>query len=382
MSDTNRTKLAYVQETTYGVQKTGSNLQIIRVTSDNLSRQATVTRSGEIRANRRLANVRVTGKQAGGTIGFELSYGTFDALFKAVLLSADWSTPVTVSASTISAAAADNSYNDSNSGFGSLVAGQWIYASGFTNPANNGFRKIVTRTSAKITVSGGTLVDEAAGSSRTIKQGGRIVDGTTLVTFNFEREYEDLTNELALFLGMALNGMTLTIPTEGIITGSFDLIGFDEQSITSSGGAGYDAITTSDPMQTGDVTAILENQAASGFLSWTMNLTNNLRLRREAPAGIVGVGTGQCDISGTLQIYFQNSTMYNKWLAETPSALTICLQDLAGNKYAFDFPQVRFTGGDRTVPGPNGDVTANLGWTAYEDPAENVQITITRWPAA
>jgi len=382
MSDTNRTKLSCIAEAVYGVQETGSNLQVMRLRSDGLNRTATVTRSGEIRANRRLAGVRTTGKAVSGSLAYELSYGTFDDLFKAVMLSAAWSSPVTVTAATISAADADNSYNDSGSGFGSLVAGQWVYVSGFTTAANNGFRKIATQTSSKITVTGGTLVNEDAGDTVSIKQGGRIVDGTTLVTYNFERKYEDLSNIYALFLGVALNTVSLNVPTEGIITGSFDCIGFDEQTLAASGGTGYDAVTTTDPMQTEDVIAIMENQVASGFVNWTMSLNNNLRLRREAPSGIIGVGTGQADVSGTMQIHFQNSTMYDKWLDETPSSIALCVQDLAGNKYVLDFPQVRFTAGERNVSGPSADVTANLGWTAYEHATEACQITITRWPSA
>jgi hypothetical protein len=383
MSDTNRTQMAYVEEAAFGEQKSGSfHLQLLRLTSDTLAQQATTTRSGEIRANRRLANVRTTGKSVAGALGFELSYGTFDALFKAALLSAAWGGAATVTASTISAAASDNSFNDSGAGFGSLAAGDWVYASGFTATADNGFFKIVSKTDSKIVVSGGTLTDEASGSSRTIKQGDRIVDGTTLVTHNFERQYADLTTTFALFTGVAFNTLALNVPTEGIITGSFDCIGYEETSISASGGNGYDDITTTDPMQTGDVTALLENQVAAGFVGWTMNLNNNLRLKREAPSGIVGVGTGQADISGTLQIHFESSTMYDKWLDETPSSLALCIVDLAANKYVFDFPQLRFTSGERNVTGPNGDVTANFGWTAYEHATESCQMSVNRWASS
>lgn len=73
-------------------------------------------------------------------------------------------------ATTISAAAADNSFNDSASGFPTnLVAGDVVEASGFTAAANNG-RFIVTGTptAAKIVVSA-TLTLEAAGSARYLK---------------------------------------------------------------------------------------------------------------------------------------------------------------------------------------------------------------------
>lgn len=73
-------------------------------------------------------------------------------------------------ATTISAAAADNSFNDSASGFpADLVAGDVVEASGFTAAANNG-RFIVTGTptTAKIIVSA-SLTLEASGSARYLK---------------------------------------------------------------------------------------------------------------------------------------------------------------------------------------------------------------------
>lgn len=71
---------------------------------------------------------------------------------------------------TISAASADNSFNDSAAGFPALLkAGDIVVAAGFTEGANSG-RHIVTGTptTSKIIVSS-TLTLEAAGANRTLK---------------------------------------------------------------------------------------------------------------------------------------------------------------------------------------------------------------------
>jgi len=76
-----------------------------------------------------------------------------------------------LSVATVSAASADNSFNDSASGFPSLLkAGDIIETSGFTDAANNGRYKVSgTPTTAKIIVTGGTtLVLEAAAAGRTV----------------------------------------------------------------------------------------------------------------------------------------------------------------------------------------------------------------------
>jgi hypothetical protein len=87
------------------------------------------------------------------------------------------SASVTITATTISAAAADNSYNDSGSGFvtAGFAVGDRVQVSGFTgNTANNIQIGVITAlTTGKMTI-GGTdgdvIVDDAAGESVTISK--------------------------------------------------------------------------------------------------------------------------------------------------------------------------------------------------------------------
>lgn len=87
------------------------------------------------------------------------------------------SSTVTISATTISAQASDNSYNDSGNGFVSagFTTGKSVKVTGFTgNAANNIVSGVVTAvTAGKLTI-GGTdgdvIVDDAAGESVTITQ--------------------------------------------------------------------------------------------------------------------------------------------------------------------------------------------------------------------
>lgn len=89
------------------------------------------------------------------------------------LIVAKKSATVTITASTISAAASDNSYNDSGNGFGIFTAGMAVIVEGFTgNVANNIVSGVITIAAAgKLTI-GGTdgdvIVDDAAGESVTI----------------------------------------------------------------------------------------------------------------------------------------------------------------------------------------------------------------------
>lgn len=386
MSDTNRVQLAYVAESAFGVQKTGSALQILRYTGESLKQDSGFNDSNEIRTDRQTPSVRRTRIETSGGINFELSYGSYDPLLKAALLAdADWTSPVTVSGADIAAVASGNKYTDVSKGFTTLAVGQWIYVTGFTTPANNGLKKISAKAGdgADITVTGGTLVDEVAGDSVAITQGGYIVPGSTLTTFNIERLYADLTEELSLFKGQAINGWSLNVPQEGPITGSFDFVGANEVSVTASGGSGYTAAPTTDIITSLDLTNLLENQTAMTILSFSLNYANNLRTRLVCGSnGVVSIGKGKIGVTGSLQAYYESKTLFDKYLNETASALALCLSDPAGNKYVFDLPRVKFTSGQRPSTGPNGDIVADLQWNAYLNSTESITARIARFPAA
>src|SRR5574343_248061 len=90
------------------------------------------------------------------------------------LVVAQVSSSATITASTISAAASDNSLNDSGNGFltAGFAAGQSIRVRGFTGNAGNNVDHAViqTATAGKLVLTGATLVDDAAGESVTVKK--------------------------------------------------------------------------------------------------------------------------------------------------------------------------------------------------------------------
>jgi hypothetical protein len=84
------------------------------------------------------------------------------------------STSVTISGTTISAANADNSFNDSGNGFitAGFDADDYVNVTGFSNAANNIYSAKITAIAAGKMTIGGTdgdvIVDEAAGNTITI----------------------------------------------------------------------------------------------------------------------------------------------------------------------------------------------------------------------
>ncbi len=78
-----------------------------------------------------------------------------------------WTGGNSLRATTISAASADNSFNDSGAGFPALSAGDVIAVFNSTTPTdpNNGIWTVTSRTASKIVVSGGAVTTRVAGNT-------------------------------------------------------------------------------------------------------------------------------------------------------------------------------------------------------------------------
>ena len=384
MSDANATLLRYRKETTFGTAASGQ-YQVLRTTGDNLVPGVQYTQSQEIRSDGQVGDFVLTDVNANGPINIEMSYGTFDDFILAALRDDAWSSTVTVTATDISAAASDNSFNSAGSGFGSLAVNQWVKTTGFSNAANNGVFKILTKTSSKITVAGGTLVNESSGSSFTILQGAATENGTTKTSFSIEREYTDVSSTFEQFLGMSLNTLSLEVAAGQIMTGSLGFIGKKGQSGTSTLAASDASATTVDVLNAiTNITSIWEggygSASALSAISLGINITNNIRARKNlGDLGASSVGYGQIGVTGTLRAYFESATMFNKYLNGTATSLAFVLTDSAGSKYVIDIPQVKFTSGSRAPGGINQDIEMNLEWGAYRDPTEGKTIRVVRF---
>lgn len=359
----------------------------LRFTGESLAQGTDTVESQEIRDDRQVTDVVRTNRNAAGDVNIELSYGSFDDLLVAALCAADWSDEVSQTAATYSMDSGDNSINDSGSGFvaAGYAANQWVQISGFTEAANNGFFKIVSVAAGKMVLSGGAVADEASGDNVTVKMGGQIVNGTTDHSFSLEREYGDLDEELALLKGFVVNGLSLNAQPEQIITGSFGFMGRSEESKSTSASLGAPEAAPSSGVMNGvdNVTGFLEGGSSVSLLSLGFQLANNARERKVlGTLGPESMGKGKVGVTGTAEVYYADSSLMDKYLNFTASSLAALLQDADGNGYVIDFPRIKYTSGRRVAGNPNADIVADMGFTAYRHPDEDVTVRIARFPAA
>lgn len=368
-ADSSLSVLRYVEETTPGTTPASPLIQV-RQTGNSLTRAHTFATSNEIQSDRNIRDSILTDMEPSGNFNFELSADDHDAFIEGAMFS-DWSAAVAISAIDISAASADNSYNSTTTNFvtSGVVVGMWLKISGFATSANNGICKVVSVTTSKVVVSVLTLVNESAGP--TAVMGGRYIkNGTTFKTYTLENEFTDIT-QFINFKGMAVNSMNLNFAVGEILNGSFDFIGMSSAIAGSTVGTGAPIASSSNDVMNAvtDISNIRENGAllSSGgvyVLSASLTLENGLRGQKAlGTLGNVGVGVGRCNITGELQCYFLNQTLYNKFINNTATSLDLRVTD-GTDTYIIELPNIKFTGGDPTVGGIDQDVVLALNFQA------------------
>jgi len=387
MSDSNRIAMAYVKETTYGTTP-GTQMTDQRFTTESLGADTGVISSTEIRPDRQVVDVIRNSLQASGDVGFELSYGAYDDWFEAALLSAAWTAVVNVTQGSTWTLDATAKTITATSGtpFSTLAANRWIEVRGFSTAGNNGYLKIASVSGTVITWAAhtGTPANETlTGTGGTVQQGARILNGTTLTTFSIEKQYKDLTAIFEILRGMAPDRLALNIAADQIVTGTFSFLGKEAKSAAATGGTGTNASAPGNPVYNSidNVIAVLENNAKFATTAFSLALANNLRARLQVGTlGPISLGTGTCAVTGTLQAYFTDAAIMDKYLNATASQIAVVVEESTGVRaQVIDLPQVEYTSGRRVAGGQNTDIIADLAFTAYRDVTEDLTLSITRF---
>lgn len=385
MSDSSRVQLAGIAEVTWGVTP-ASALAAIRYTTETLGHRKETVRSDEVRSDRQVTAIVEVGSNADGGFDFEMSFAAHDIYYEGMFAGA-FTTPFAFGPiTTISAAAADNSFNDSGSGFGSaLVPGQWIYSKGWVDPANNGYFEIVSATTAKIVVTGGTLVTEAVGPSISF-DASTLVNGTTEKSFTLEKDMSDITQFFTL-KGCRMGTLTLNIASRAKVTGSFGVMGKSGAlAATTAGSGAYVAAPTNEILNaSANVGKLLEGGAVlgTGIFMQTLEINYDANLRvidGIGQADAVDVGLGRFTVAGSLTALFEDEVLFDKYVNSTDSKLAVVLTDVDSNSMVVSFPAIVYTNGDVIGSGNDNEVVASLEFEAKMHATQNVMARIDKFP--
>lgn len=170
MSESNRLRLAYIEETTLGTTPaptTANPVKTMRVTGESLRGNITTGTSDELRADGQISSIFELGRSFAGGINFELSHPLAQSFHRDFLRSAfrnNWTEKAnhynTAAGAPISAVAAGTGVYTVASLGTNYPVGALVYMSGFTNAANNGLFPVTASTGTSVTVTNAASVAE------------------------------------------------------------------------------------------------------------------------------------------------------------------------------------------------------------------------------
>lgn len=203
--------------------------------------------------------------------------------------------------------------------------------------------------------------------------------GTTQKFFTMERRFPDIS-EFQPFTGCMINSFNLSAQPNGMITGTFGVLGLGSMTPASATVASSSNVATGNEPFDGFTGTITEGGSAANVTALELTISNNGALpyvigSDTAPA----VNSGMFTITGNLTAFFESEALVNKFLAETESALIVEFEGITGGDLEFTVPALRYTGSSITEA--DEGLLVNMPFEGYYDTSAATSLTITRTPA-
>lgn len=203
--------------------------------------------------------------------------------------------------------------------------------------------------------------------------------GTTFKSFSFEDGALDIA-KYRKFTGCAVNTFSLDIKPNAMVLASFGIIGKDGPAATGTPlDASPTAVSGNDPFDSFSGTISEGGSSTAVVTGLKFTVENSL-----APTMVIGSATapqleyGRGKVSGEIQAYFDDVTLYNKFVNETESDLTFSLTDgLTGNTYTFDFPKIKINGADVPLANEQSRIIT-LPFQALYNSSDATSLSITK----
>jgi len=206
--------------------------------------------------------------------------------------------------------------------------------------------------------------------------------GTTLSSYSVAKVFSDLP-EYQLYTGGVINTMSLDINPNAMVTGSFGMIFKGMTSGSTAYVTSPTATGTNRPFDgfTGLITEGTGAGVTIGVVSaLSLSLDNGFErnfvlMNDENPQ----VTWGKSNVTGSMTLYFEDTTEYDKFVGETESGLTITLDDLeaGGNTYIINLPRIKYTSADAPV-NSDGATMITMNFQALDDVTAESNIVITK----
>jgi hypothetical protein len=200
--------------------------------------------------------------------------------------------------------------------------------------------------------------------------------GVTPKFFTIEERNLDIT-QYRRFTGCGVSSLSINCTPNQMVTATFNMVGKDMALATSPLDASIDAAPAEPPFDA--FSATISEGGSTVAIVTAVNFTIDNAL---SPTFVVGAATtpqmeyGMANVTGEISVYFENQVLYNKFINETESSLTLALAD-GNDTYTFEFHKIKYSGGNMPVQNPQSRILT-LPFVALLDTTEGTNLTITK----
>lgn len=368
-----------IKEDQFGKIPVSGTPKELRVTGETLKFNITKESSQEINMTRAVSSVIPVTASSSGGITSEVFANGLDDFFESVLQGL-WanmgsagetaSFTANLTNSTITASAAPTGLD----ALTRLKPGQWfrIKGAGTNKDAILRVHPSTLPTATVITLDPNTPA--AASANETIAiQSARLTHGINQTSWTLERENVDV-GVFTAYRGMTPSSFSMEIASGSLSSVSFEFMGKDGIAGNSTQLPGTVAPAPATEVHSGvsgATTAVWEGGApiANTFVkSVSIDFNNTLRSQEAiGTLGAVGIGSGTIECTMSVQVYFANKTMFDKFSQNVNSSFVFSSTDTAGNGYIFTLPNVNISDYTSNASAKDQDQMLDLSCTALLD---------------
>ena len=336
-------------------------LETLRATGRNINLEKNILETSEVDADGIETDSRHGFNRVIGSPGYELSLAAYDTMLH-LAMGGRW---VVVEATGSPTLGADGTLSTLTRVGGSWIddgfrVGDIVKTTGFSTGSNNSLWRIDQGPIGTVSIhvlnvfTGAAPVTEATGAGKTASLGLRLDVTTGVDPFLVERAFNDLV-QYQLFNGCAIDSMQMGITPEAMVSGTFNILGMTAAAISGTPvTADVAAAAANRPMAAFDGKIYEGNLVIGVVTAVDYTLSRNRSLNPVVGSKFSpSVFEGTARINGTLSAYFENTTMFNKFVNETESSVHLFLPDPTSPTTSFIsiyFPRVKYNGASMDPP--------------------------------
>lgn len=253
-----------------------------------------------------------------------------------------------------------------------------------------GFYTIISVTNDAIVVDRDVPVI-AAGKNVTIKgsllRNPGVSSQIELQSATIETGFQDI-GQFFVVDGLRCGAMEMEVTAGSIVTGQSTFMGRKtkranvEKLANPANYTVLEAPATEVVSATANVGSLIVDgiEQATAIRSIQFSIDGSLRNQQAVGSKFpIGIAVGRLNLTGTIEAYFADGVMYDKFLAHDTVSLTFPIIDQDKNTYYFTIPAFKVSSDPVAPGGLDQDVMETLEFTAFRDPATKCMIQLDRF---